>query len=153
MESFSARIQKIMDHYDLSASAFADQIDTGRSSISHILSGRNKPSLDLILKITETFADVDINWLAKGGGDFPKNSSEKKVFSPEVKTNSPKKNTSVETPDLFSDITSANIENSESPEQKSTSPCFATKTSKKIQRIVLFYDDGTFESYQNEVVQ
>ncbi|MEM9985346.1 MAG: helix-turn-helix transcriptional regulator, partial [Bacteroidota bacterium] len=57
----------------LSASQFADQVGVQRSSISHILSGRNKPSLDFVLKVTNTFKDVDIYWLLNGKGSFPKN--------------------------------------------------------------------------------
>ena len=52
---------------------FADKIGVQRSSISHILSGRNKPSLDFILKVTNEFTDVDIYWLLNGKGSFPFN--------------------------------------------------------------------------------
>jgi len=48
---FSKRLKEIFEYYDLSASSFADQIDVGRASISHILSGRNKPSLDFVMKV------------------------------------------------------------------------------------------------------
>ncbi len=64
------RIKKIIDHYELSASGFADNIGVQRSSISHILSGRNKPSLDFILKITDTFPEVNLYWLLNGTGSF-----------------------------------------------------------------------------------
>ena len=45
------RIQDIMEQRQFSASAFAEKIGVQRSSISHLLSGRNKPSLDLLVKI------------------------------------------------------------------------------------------------------
>ena len=64
-----------MDFHQLPASLFADKIGVQRSSISHILSGRNKPSLDFILKITSEFKDVDIHWLLKGKGSFPINAA------------------------------------------------------------------------------
>ncbi|MEJ6583565.1 MAG: helix-turn-helix transcriptional regulator, partial [Crocinitomicaceae bacterium] len=47
------RIQNIMNENELSASSFADRIGVQRSSISHILSGRNKPSLDFLAKIED----------------------------------------------------------------------------------------------------
>ncbi|MGB1270375.1 MAG: helix-turn-helix domain-containing protein, partial [Flavobacteriaceae bacterium] len=52
MESleFTNRLQKLLDYYDLSASGFATKIGVQRSSISHVLSGRNKPSLDFVMK-------------------------------------------------------------------------------------------------------
>jgi hypothetical protein len=42
--------------------------------LSHLLSGRNKPSLDFILKILDVFPDVDLYWMINGKGSFPKNS-------------------------------------------------------------------------------
>ncbi|MHB0755347.1 helix-turn-helix domain-containing protein [Polaribacter sp. M15] len=109
---FTTRIKKIMDYHQLTASLFADKIGVQRSSISHILSGRNKPSLDFILKITSQFNDVDIDWLIKGEGTYPKKIEKKEVAS---------------TPTLFSNP--------------------STSDEKKIQRIVVFYSDGTFEEY------
>ena len=50
----------------LSAAAFAERIGVQRSSVSHILSRRNKPSLDFMLKIHEHFREVDLDWLLLG---------------------------------------------------------------------------------------
>jgi transcriptional regulator with XRE-family HTH domain len=55
-----------LDYYGLNASAFADKIGVQRSSLSHLLSGRNKPSLDFILKILDVFPDVDLYWMING---------------------------------------------------------------------------------------
>ncbi len=111
--SFALRIKEIMEYYDLSASLFSDKIGVQRSSISHILSGRNKPSLDFVLKITNEFSEVDIYWLLKGVGSFPKIQ--------------PVNNLQSNSQTLFS--TSADSE-------------------KKIQRIVVFYNDGTFDEFK-----
>jgi transcriptional regulator with XRE-family HTH domain len=51
---------------------FADKIGVQRSSLSHLLSGRNKPSLDFILKILDVFPDVDLYWMINGKGSFQK---------------------------------------------------------------------------------
>ena len=69
---FAHRLNKVMDYYQLSAAAFADKINVQRSSISHLLSGRNKPSLDFVLKVLEEFKDVELYWLLNGKGSFPK---------------------------------------------------------------------------------
>ena len=114
-EDFTNRLKKLMEHHQLSASTFADKIGVQRSSISHILSGRNKPSLDFILKVTSEFKDVDLYWLLNGTGVFPK---------PEV---SKEKNTT----------TGLSLLNNN-----------AETGVKKIQRIVVFYLDGTFDEYQ-----
>lgn len=68
---FINRLKKVMEIHHLSASLFADKVGVQRSSISHILSGRNKPSLDFVLKVTSAFPDIDIYWLLNGKGQFP----------------------------------------------------------------------------------
>ena len=65
-ESFLKRLEKIMLNNQLSAAAFAERIGVQRSSVSHILSRRNKPSLDFMLKIHEHFREVDLDWLLLG---------------------------------------------------------------------------------------
>ncbi len=60
------RIVKIINDNNLSASSFAKLIGVQRSSISHILSGRNNPSLDLLLKIHKSFDYVSLEWLILG---------------------------------------------------------------------------------------
>ena len=116
---FINRLKEIIQHHQLSASQFADSIGVQRSSISHILSGRNKPSLDFILKVTNTYTDVDIYWLLNGKGSFPKSSS-----SPTIAGNSPT-------------LSSPN-NNPESVNHK------------KISRILICYNDGTFDEYLKE---
>lgn len=68
---FIERIERILKFYDLSASAFADNIGVQRSSISHLLAGRNKPSLDFVMRVVHTFPEVDLYWLINGKGNFP----------------------------------------------------------------------------------
>jgi transcriptional regulator with XRE-family HTH domain len=60
------RTKQLMHDSELSAAAFADIIGVQRSSISHILSERNKPSLDFILKILHAYPSVSSEWLLKG---------------------------------------------------------------------------------------
>ena len=65
------RIELLMKCYNLSSSQFADKTGIQRASVSHILSGRNKPSLEVMLKIYESFPDLDIKWLMTGVGEEP----------------------------------------------------------------------------------
>ena len=106
---FTSRLKKVIDFHQLTASMFADKIGVQRSSISHILSGRNKPSLDFILKVIAEFDEVDMYWLLNGKGTFPKN-------------------TKTPTPSLHNIETKSNEKN--------------------IERIVVFYNDGTFGEYK-----
>ena len=61
--TFTKRLEKILDYYSLSAAAFAEEIDFNRSTISHLLSGRNKPSLEFVMKLYQKFPEVDMDWL------------------------------------------------------------------------------------------
>jgi transcriptional regulator with XRE-family HTH domain len=69
--AFKERLDQILSHYEMTASAFADAIGVQRSSISHLLSGRNKPSLDFVLKVVREFPEVNLYWLLNGKGVFP----------------------------------------------------------------------------------
>jgi transcriptional regulator with XRE-family HTH domain len=60
------RFKYLMKLNDLSASAFADEIGVQRSSISHVLSGRSKPSLEFIQKILSRYPKVSADWLIAG---------------------------------------------------------------------------------------
>ena len=66
MDKFTKRLIEILETNNLSASQFAEKIGVQRSSVSHILSGRNKPSLDFIIKTSSVFSDVSLNWLIHG---------------------------------------------------------------------------------------
>ena len=60
------RIKKIISANGLTNSSFADKIGVPRSSISHVLSGRNNPSLDIIIKILQSFDGISANYLLSG---------------------------------------------------------------------------------------
>lgn len=121
---FAERLTVIMKSYQLSASAFADKIQVPRSSISHLLSGRNKPSLDFVLKVVKEFDEVELYWLLNGKGTFPKSTAP----SPTPK----------------SDVTTALKSQEFIPDQQESD---INAQSKKIERIVIFYNDGTFKEY------
>jgi len=66
------RIQKIIQLKKLNSSAFADQVGVPRSTISHILSGRNNPSLEFVQKVLDTFPEIRTSWLVRGEGHMLK---------------------------------------------------------------------------------
>lgn len=133
-EKFAARLEKIIDYYDLSAAAFADQIEVGRSSISHILSGRNKPSLDFVMKVISHYPEVELYWLLNGKGKFPK---ERSVSPPQPEV-SPKP------------ITPApGIEPSSHAIPQQGIQKDSAQKGKQIKKIVIFYTDGSFEAFEN----
>ena len=62
------RIQKIIDEQGLSLNAFAQEIGVNRSTVSHILTGRNKPSVEVLQKILKRFSKLSSDWLLLGNG-------------------------------------------------------------------------------------
>ncbi|WP_336069452.1 helix-turn-helix transcriptional regulator [Mesoflavibacter sp. CH_XMU1404-2] len=133
---FAKRLQKVIDYYGESASSFAEKIGVQRSSISHILSGRNKPSLEFVLKVLSSFPEVELYWLLNGKGNFP---AEKN--STEIKSEIPPR---PESQNLFSEV------EEKTTETNSTSISQIQQHSKKeIERIVIFYKDGSFQNFEN----
>ncbi len=65
-ETVLNRIKKIIENNDLTNSEFAEIIGVPKSSISHLLSERNKPSLDIITKISEKFDEITTDYLIFG---------------------------------------------------------------------------------------
>ena len=63
IDIFIKRLKEVMENHHLNAAGFAEKIGVQRSSVSHILSKRNKPSLDLILKIHSAFNEITLDWL------------------------------------------------------------------------------------------
>lgn len=147
IDEFIKRLEIILDYYSLSASVFADKIGVQRSSLSHLLSGRNKPSLDFIIKIVEVFPEVDLYWIINGKGNFPKeeiihNKIEDIEFLASAQPNNPSEIASL---DLFSAPPQNNFEKKMQPSEISQTP--TSITSNSIERIVIFYNDGTFKNY------
>ncbi|HRZ76329.1 MAG TPA: helix-turn-helix transcriptional regulator, partial [Bacteroidales bacterium] len=78
------RLHQLLKALNLSASQFADQIGVQRSSISHVLSGRNKPSMDFTEKILRHFPQVNLDWLIMGSGSMMKGGDLFTVAEPSV---------------------------------------------------------------------
>lgn len=156
-EDFIKRLEIILEYYGLNASSFADKIGVQRSSLSHLLSGRNKPSLDFILKILDIFPEVDLYWVLEGKGNFPKSELDKETLmtSPApIISNSIIELKEEKIIDLFSEELPITPENP--PEEKKINNFSNTPVSSiqqnnsEIDRIVIFYKNGTFQTYSPE---
>ncbi|AHJ98052.1 helix-turn-helix domain-containing protein [Hymenobacter swuensis] len=64
------RIRELLTTRQLTSTQFADAIGVSRPVISHILSGRNKPSLEVVQKVLAAFPDVSVSWLLNGSGSM-----------------------------------------------------------------------------------
>ena len=168
--NLNERISKVISYSELSSSEFADEIDVQRSNISHITSGRNKPSLDFLIKIKERFPELQWEWLITGEGEM--------IKSPEMEP-TPITQKPTPLPDLFSLIADENFGITEKedkvtisvPPESNISPQvpvhekiadsqrlapqeLKTETQtpenevNKIKRIVWFFENGKFESFE-----
>lgn len=155
------RIKMIMDAENMTPARFADTLQIGRAVISHILNGRNNPSLDVITRILTQMADINSEWLLTGIGNMYK--SDKTESTPqEVLSNN-------SYPDLFSQ---PSFENSVKPSTPSSETEYRKENivnstvntpntsvneriiyreakDKKIKQIIIYYTDNTFETFNS----
>lgn len=125
------RFRYIMKLNKLTASAFADAIGVQASSVSHILSGRNKPSLEFIQKVLRCYPKIDASWLING---TTSQVGEKKISVEKVK-------------EELNEVQQIKEENK--VEYQKATPATEHGTSKAIERVVIFFNDGTFKEYKS----
>ncbi|MNL40624.1 hypothetical protein D3C87_1629870 [compost metagenome] len=153
IDDFVKRLEIILDYYSLNASSFADKIGVQRSSMSHLLSGRNKPSLDFVMKILEVFPDVDLYWILNGTGSFPKTESQPLHSKEEIASEIVKPPTSISPNEnftggnLFSQINFKEDEKSETKNSVEVKSSNLISEEGEIEKIVFFYRNGTFKVY------
>lgn len=154
------RLEEILEFLGLTPSEFADEIEVQRSSMSHLFSGRNKPSLDFIKKIKLRYPEIHTDWLIFGEGNMVKNElkndkENSPLLSPihiENQKSDVNENLSLFDEMIVEEEKEINtIESVENVEQSKIENIQTAET-KKINRIVIFYEDGTFESYLNSVI-
>jgi len=73
------RIKKWIENEGLKPAGFADKIGVNRATVSHVLSGRNKPSIDFLDKMIRAFPDLNSNWIVIGEGFMRKSDGVKEV--------------------------------------------------------------------------
>ena len=75
------RLKKWMESEGLKSSSFADKIGVNRATISHILSGRNKPSIDFLQKLLSNYPELNANWLITGIGFMQENQNKQEDYT------------------------------------------------------------------------
>lgn len=121
-----ARINTIREEKGVTAAALAEKIGVQRSSFSHLISGRNKPSLDLLIRLHETYPEYSLDWLVFGTSTPPSSERfdavDKEVLPP-------------------SDVP-------QTPEQKVTQG--SPRISSKVVGTILLFEDGSFEYFSSK---
>lgn len=147
------RIKEILEKRNLPPSRFADKIGVPRSTISHILSGRNNPSLEVVQKILNAFPDIPVEWLLQGKGSlspqsytlFGSDHSEDEIIRTPVSENHKEKNEPSE------DHEKINIEHAIKESDTERVNQGSLKMDKKlpltVEKVIIFYNNGTFKEY------
>ena len=172
------RINLIMKSRNLNAAQFADEIGVQRSSVSHILTGRNKASLDFLLKVLQRYPEIDTDWLLIGKGLMLRKASINAINSVDTKKNGPTVMPTTTLPiastgDLFTQhiemqdhkkvevekegtsepiIPKRNIValNEDEEQKKPDEKVNKTNSVRLVEKIVIFYSDKTFVDYKPE---
>ena len=169
----NSRVQKIINYSELSSSEFADEIGVQRSNISHVLSGRNKPSLDFLMKIKDRFPEIQWEWLIEGKGAmvFSENEAastpssysleESKINDDEPiitglfsipsqemdeNTKQEEEKSEISEPIQYNNIVENTPEISENENILETEA--PSKKGNSIKKIVFFYENGKFEVFE-----
>ena len=150
MELIKDRLAHIIRAKNLTATQFAEMMQIQPSNVSHLLSGRNKPSLDFLMKLKEIFPEYSFDWIILG----------KKPITISERQNSVKENSENESEQiLHTDITETNgfiglfdSVNEKPLESKEIVDDSVNESfSKKVRQIIYVYEDHTFEIYDNRI--
>ena len=143
------RIKKIMDSENLSPAKFADKLQINRAVISHILNGRNNPSLDVVTKILSDMDYLNSDWLINGKGSMYKDG----YSAPTDQNNWSLFNSS----DINAVDSAPHSEYAK--ENELTAPASVDKpagvqhlsqvsgSARKVKQIIIYYTDNTFETF------
>lgn len=139
MEGIADRLIKFINYLGINNSTFADEIDVQRSGISHILSGRNKPSLEFLQKLFSKYPTLNSKWLIMGQGNML---SESDFISQDI---------TGEIDTQLSDIPPNKKQTLTYPEQSaSPEPKRREKSPKAVKKVIILYNDDTFHEYSSD---
>lgn len=153
------RINLIMERENVKSGAFAESLGMVQSTLSHILTGRNKPSLEVVMKVHKRYSYVNLEWLLYGTGEMMNDkskttsspfSSEQREFSPSLFDETP----------LFTDKSPNDSEyrleiglphtEKASKETVVQEVKYIERPHRKITEIRIFFDDNTYETFKGE---
>lgn len=142
--TISDRIASLLSDKKLSAIDFSKIIQVQRSTLSHILSGRNKPSLDLIERFHNAFPELSLEWLITGIGSMYKQSNE--LFRGESLSTvdhqpEPKQPLVEQASQIIRETTES------TPKTSLVAADFQQKPDRKPVKTIIFYNDDTFEMF------
>lgn len=143
------RIKEIMDNANLTPAKFADQLQINRAVVSHILNGRNNPSLDVVTKILTEMNYINSDWLLNGTGEMykdgftsPIDQNDRSLFNAGA--------TNVTDSEAQSEYAKENASRSTQTAGKpadSQDVSYSPSSTRKVRQIIIYYTDNTFETF------
>ena len=142
------RLEQFLAAENITQAAFADTIKVARASVSHILSGRNKPGYEFFASLIKNYPSLNIEWLITGKGRMYKDMPPTTLFS----TVNHADDTT-----LFKDEAEQPVQEEDNPDDEGVDqeqirqdglfPLQTPPKQRKASKIIVFYDDGTFEEF------
>jgi transcriptional regulator with XRE-family HTH domain len=138
------RLLEFLRAENKSSAQLAEEIGVQPSGISHILSGRNNPSLDFIMKMLEKYQFISTDWLLFGKGSMYKDLKMQTLFDD---NNNPAVKIESKSPENEVDKSEFKFLNISDRDPKTVSSETKKNNTSEVARIVWFYDDNSFEEY------
>ena len=140
------RILQFLKEENKTSAQFAEEIGVQPSGISHIISGRNNPSLEFVLKMLERYNYLSTDWLLFGKGEMYNIKQNPSLFD-EYNTFTNTKDNLFEQADIpINNLDSSNLQITETTHLQEAKEM--SRKQKSISKIVWFYDDNTFEEFK-----
>ena len=139
------RILQFLKEENKTSAQFAEEIGVQPSGISHIVSGRNNPSLEFVIKMLERYNYLSTDWLLFGKGEMYNIKQTPSLFD-EYSTSTKAKNNLFEQFDNLADNNNAKISRI-TLETQTAEAKEKNSEQKNVSKIVWFYDDNTFEEF------
>ena len=141
------RLKMILERVKLTPGNFAEQIGVAPATISHILNGRNKyPSAEVLLRLHDTYPDIDLNWLLTGEGMMVKDNPDSLFTGTLFDDNLIKSTKSTTDGENRKEIQSESPKNADNTIVKQEI-IYKERPARKIEEIRIFFDDGTYETF------
>lgn len=138
------KIEFLLQNKGLTSTQLARMLEIQPSGISHILSGRNKPSFDFVVKVLRAFPDLNPDWLLLDSEQIFRDKTSSQVAAPlshptaEASLFTPTENREISAPSVeaknVNDIIFSDVQNG----------------GKRVERIIVLYADHTFDSYSHK---
>jgi transcriptional regulator with XRE-family HTH domain len=142
------RINMLLKAKNITVSQFSQAIKIQRSGMSHILSGRNKPSLDFVLRVLKRYPEINPSWFLMGEGEMyisDKIDTQTTMFPSQLEIDDTKEIIDVD--EHKQEPINNELIDSQNRYLDNENITMGRTNTKKIEKIIVLYSDNTFDEY------